>query len=183
MEMKTDLSKFNNSWYNPGRNSLVRFLWMITSACWVNSWWPFSGCKKFCLRCFGAKIGKGVVIKPYVNIKYPWRLSVGDNCWIGECVWIDNLADVNVGNNVCISQGAFLLTGNHDYKKETFDLIVAEIKLEEGCWIGAKAVVCPGAKVNSHAVLSVGSIATGELEAYGIYKGNPAVKIKERVIS
>src|ERR1700741_4509567 len=100
--MKTDLSTFNNSSYKPGRNALVRFLWMMTSAMWVNSAWPFSGCKKFCLRLFGAKIGEEVVIKPHVNVKYPWRLAIGNNVWIGEYVWIDNLADVVIEDHVCV---------------------------------------------------------------------------------
>ncbi|MBC7864315.1 MAG: colanic acid biosynthesis acetyltransferase WcaF [Bacteroidia bacterium] len=178
--MKTDLSKFNNSWYKPGRNSFVRFLWIVTSACWVNSWWPFSGCKKFCLRLFGAKIGKGVVIKPHVNIKYPWRLKIGDHVWIGEYVWIDNLGDVEIESNVCISQGALLLCGNHNYKKETFDLIVGNIHLKEGCWIGAKSIVGPGVTVGSNSVLTVASVATSALEPFKIYRGNPAIAIKDK---
>ena len=143
---------------------------------------PFSSIKVFLLRTFGAKIGKNVVVKPNVNIKYPWNLTVGDNSWIGEKVWIDNLGKVTIGKNVCLSQGAFLLCGNHDYKKETFDLMVKEIILEDGVWIGAKAVVCPGVTCKSHSVLAVGSIATSDLESYSIYQGNPAVKIKVRVI-
>jgi putative colanic acid biosynthesis acetyltransferase WcaF len=147
---------------------------------WVNSAWPFSGCKKFCLRLFGAKIGKGVVIKPHVHIKYPWRLKIGNDVWIGEYVWIDNLADVRIEDHVCVSQGALLLCGNHDYKKSTFDLITGDIELRQGCWIGAKSVVCPDVVVGSHAVLTVGSVASSSLDENGIYRGNPAVKIRER---
>ena len=124
------------------------------------------------------QIGKGVVIKPSVNIKYPWKLIVGDHVWIGENVWIDNLAEVFISDNVCISQGAMLLTGNHNYKLSTFDLIIGTITLEDGVWIGAKSVVCPGVKCASHSVLTVGSIATKNLEPYIIYQGNPAIKIK-----
>jgi putative colanic acid biosynthesis acetyltransferase WcaF len=131
---------------------------------------------------FGAKIGTGVVIKPGVNIKYPWFLEMGDHCWIGEEVWIDNLALVSIGNNVCLSQGAYLLTGSHDYKKRSFDLITKPIVLEDGVWIGAKATVCPGITCHAHSVLAVGSIATSDLEPYSIYQGNPAIKKRERVI-
>jgi putative colanic acid biosynthesis acetyltransferase WcaF len=131
---------------------------------------------------FGAKIGTGVVIKPGVNIKYPWFLEMGDHCWIGEEVWIDNLALVSIGNNVCLSQGAYLLTGSHDYKKRSFDLITKPIILEDGVWIGAKATVCLGITCHAHSVLAVGSIATSDLEPYSIYQGNPAIKKRERVI-
>ncbi len=122
------------------------------------------------------------MIKPNVKIKYPWNLVIHDYVWIGENVWIDNLAKVTIGGNVCISQGAMLLTGNHDFTKTTFDLIVKPIEIEDGVWIGAKSIVCPGVKCFSHAVLSVNSVATKNLDSNSIYKGNPAVKIKERII-
>ena len=129
---------------------------------------------------FRASIGSGVVIKPRVTIKYPWKLVVGDHSWIGEQVWIDNLDQVTIGANVCISQGALLLCGNHDYKKPTFDLITGPIVLENGVWIGAKASLAPGVTCGSHSVLSMGSVASKDLEAWTVYQGNPAVAVRER---
>lgn len=180
---KVNLFTYNNNWYKPGKGAVVRLLWYVVNAVLFNSYcFPVNGIKVIVLRLFGAKVGRGCVIKPKVNIKYPWKLSIGDYCWIGEKVWIDNLAEVKLGANTCLSQGAMLLCGNHNYKKPTFDLIVAPIVVEEGAWIGAKAVVCPGVTVKSHAVLSVLSVATKDLEAYFIYQGNPAEKIKRRQI-
>jgi putative colanic acid biosynthesis acetyltransferase WcaF len=180
--LRTDLSKFNNSWYDPGGNALKRLLWYFVNVVFFNSSFPFTTVKIFFLKLFGSKLGKGIVIKPYVKIKYPWRLEIGDNVWIGENSWIDNLADVKIGNNSCLSQGAFLLCGNHNYKKEGFDLIIGKIVLDEGVWIGAKSTVCPGIKCYSHSVLAAGSVATTDLEAYSVYQGNPAKKIRERII-
>ncbi len=162
----------------------------LKQVCWYcvnilffkNSFIISSRLKVFLLKWFGAVVGKGVVIKPSVNIKFPWKLTIGNHSWIGEQVWIDNLTEVVIGDHVCISQGAFLLTGNHNYKKTSFDLILAPITIEEGVWIGAKAIVCPGVVCASHSILSVASVAAANLEPYGIYKGNPAVKINERVI-
>lgn len=179
--MKSDLSKFNNTWYNPG-SSLKRLLWYFTNLIFIkNALNPSSSLKIVILSLFGAKIGRGVIIKPNVNIKFPWKLTIGDNCWIGESVWIDNLAQVTLENNVCISQGALLQCGNHNYKKTSFDLMVAPITLEEGSWVGAKCNVAPGVTLGSHAILSFGSTATKNLEPYTIYAGNPAVEIKKRV--
>ncbi len=174
---------FNNSWYSPGASKLKIILWLFFNAVFLRN--PISlssSWKKICLRLFGAKIGKGVLIKPGVNIKYPWLLQIGDHSWIGENVWIDNLASVSIGNHVCISQGAMLLTGNHNYKKSTFDLMTGNIKLEDGVWIGAKSIVCPGVHCHSHSILAVNSVATTDLESYSIYQGNPANKIRERKI-
>ena len=180
---KTDLSAFNNSSFNPGASFFKRGLWFCFNNAFFFSRFPFNGIKIFLLKSFGAKIGKNVIVKPGVNIKAPWLLSVGDYVWLGENVWIDNLVKVSIGSHCCISQGALLLTGNHNYKISTFDLVTGEIKLEDGAWIGAKAVVCPGVICRSHSLLTVASVATSNLEAYGIYQGNPAVKVRERKIS
>ncbi|QDO93704.1 colanic acid biosynthesis acetyltransferase WcaF [Formosa sediminum] len=180
--MKTDLSTYNNAWYQPG-GKLKRLCWyFINVLFFINPLNPSSGLKVSLLRFFGAKIGSGVVIKPGVNIKYPWLLIVGDYTWIGENVWIDNLAQVTIGNHVCISQEAMLLCGNHNYKKTTFDLMLGEIILEEGAWVGAKSVVCPDVKIESHAILTVNSVATNTLKANYIYQGNPAKEIRKREI-
>lgn len=181
-QLKTDLSSFDNSWYNPGGGLLKNTAWYFVSSCFFKSAFPFYGFKRFLLRLFGASIGKDVVIKPHVTIKYPWKLVVGDHVWIGEQVWIDNLAKVTLKNNSCVSQGALLLCGNHNYKRTTFDLIIGEITLEEGAWAGAKTVVCPGVRLGSHSLLTVGSVATHSLEEFWIYQGNPAQKLKRREI-
>lgn len=177
-----DLSQFNNSWYRPGSKVKI-LIWYFCNLFLLKSSIPYpSKLKRGVLRIFGANIAEGVVIKPRVSIKYPWNLKVGKNVWIGEGVWIDNLDEVIIGDNSCLSQGAMLLTGNHDYKSVKFDLILAPIILERGVWIGAKAVVCQGVVCKSHAILTVGSIANKDLDSYMIYKGNPAVIIRKREI-
>ena len=132
---------------------------------------------------FGCSLGKGVVIKPNVNIKYPWKLSLGNYVWIGERVWIDNLDNVMIGNHVCISQGAMLICGSHNYKQKSFDLITKEITLNDGVWIGAKSIILPGVVAESHAILSAGSVISKNLESFTVYKGNPAEKFGSRTIS
>ena len=179
---KTALNTFDNSWYNPG-SPLKRILWYFTNILFFqNPFFLFIGVKVFLLRVFGAEIGKGVVIKPNVNIKYPWFLIIGDYVWIGEAVWIDNLDIVEIGSHSCISQGALILSGNHHYKKSSFDLALKPIIIEDGVWIGAKAMVTQGVRCGSHSILAVGSIASNNLEAYKMYRGNPAIAIKDRRI-
>ena len=141
-----------------------------------------SSLKVWLLRLFGAKMGKGVVIKPSVNIKFPWKLRVGHHSWIGEGVWIDNLSEVIIGSNVTLSQGCLLLTGSHDHRKETFDFVTFPIILEDGAWICARATVLGGTNCRSHSILTANSVSDKDLEPYTIYKGNPAVAIKTRVI-
>ena len=182
----TRLDFFNNSSFRNSEDSkswLKRTRWYITNAVFFNSplLLPY-GLKRAILRWHGAKVGKGVVIKPHVNIKYPWLLEIGDYSWIGENVWIDNLAVVKIGSHCCLSQGAMLLCGNHDYATTKFDLMVGKITVENGSWIGARSTVTAGVTCHSHSVLSVGSVTSSDLETYTIYRGNPAEKVKERII-
>ncbi|HVV54360.1 MAG TPA: WcaF family extracellular polysaccharide biosynthesis acetyltransferase [Mucilaginibacter sp.] len=181
---QTDLSAYNNHPYHPGGNALKRLLWYYTNLLFFKSGlFPVYGLKVFLLRAFGAKVGKKVAIKPGVNIKYPWNLSIGDHVWIGENVWIDSLVMIQIGSNVCISQGAVLLTGSHNYKIRTFDLKTGSITFEDGVWIGAGSIVNQGVTAYSHAVLTSGSVATKNLEAYSVYQGNPAVRIRTRIVN
>ncbi len=182
-QRKTNLKEFNNDWYSYGASPVKLALWHIFSWLFFLNHVSFSSALKVSLlRMFGARIGKGVVIKQGVRIKYPWLLEVGNYVWIGECCWIENHAKVIIGNNVCLSQGAMLLCGNHNYKKQTFDLMIGEIHLKDGVWIGARALVCPGITCESHSVLSVCSVASSNLEAFTVYRGNPAIKVQDRII-
>jgi putative colanic acid biosynthesis acetyltransferase WcaF len=179
---KTELKEFDNTSYQPG-SMAKRSLWYVANVLFFNTSVPFpNSLKRMLLRIFGAKIGMGVILKPKINIKYPWMLSVGNHSWIGEGVWIDNLGNVEIGANCCLSQGVMLLCGNHNFSVSGFDLTVKEITLEEGVWLGAKSTVTQGVTCYSHSVLTVGSVASKDLEAYSINRGNPAEKIKSRVI-
>jgi len=180
VQLKKD---FDTKGFYPGASFIKQLLWYFTSALFFRSGLiPVSSILVLILRLFGARIGKDVRVKPYIHIKFPWKLTLGDHSWLAEC-YIENLTDVYIGRNCCVSQGAMLLTGNHNYKSEGFDLITAPIVLEDGAWVGAKATVCSGVTCKTHSVLSVASVATQDLEAYGIYQGNPAVKVRDRIIT
>ena len=176
-----DLSLFRNSWYSPGQSRLIAALWFFVGLPLLRlQLQPLSSLRSILLRLFGARIGGGVVIKPGIRVKYPWHLSIAANSWIGEDVWIDNLTSVTIGANVCVSQGAYLCTGNHDWSDPAFGLEVKPIKIEDGSWIGARALICPGVHVGRCAVAAAGSVVTRNIPAFEIHAGNPAGFIKSR---
>jgi len=179
-----DLSRYTTGKFDRGASRLKESLWLLTSlllfqACPIS----LSAIKNCVLRLFGARVGKGVVIKPRVRITFPWKLAIGNDVWLGEECWLLNLDQIVIGNNVCISQRAFLCTGSHNYKSSTFDLIVKPIAVHDGVWLGAGCWVGPGVQVGNHAILTAGSVASDDLEPLGIYRGNPAVFVRTRVIS
>jgi len=178
-----DLSKYDNSWYNPGRGFAWRTVWFATNA-WLlqTNLHPSSRLRVLLLRSFGAKVGHGAVMKPGINVKYPWNLSIGDCTWIGKQAWLDSLARIEVGSHVCISQGAYLCTGNHDWSDPAFGLMVKPIVIEDGAWVGARAVVLPGVTVASHSVVASGAVLTQDTEPYTIYSGNPEAAVRRRTV-
>jgi putative colanic acid biosynthesis acetyltransferase WcaF len=179
-----DLSRFANTGFDRGASRFKEVLWLLVSLILFRLCpFSFSALKCTLLRMFGAKVGRNVTIKPQVKITFPWKLTVGDHVWLGEQCWLLNLDRIVIGSHVCISQRVFLCTGSHDYKRATFDLITRPITVQDGAWIGAGGWVGPGVTVGTHAMLTAGSVTSKNLEANGIYQGNPAVRIKERIIT
>lgn len=178
---RMDLSRFDNRSFERGAGPAKEALWLLVSFVLFRLCpFSFSALKCAVLRAFGARVGRSVTLKPQVKITFPWKLAIGDFVWLGEECWLLNLERIVIGNNVCISQRAFLCTGNHNYKSPRFDLIVQPITVEDGAWLSAGCWVGPGVTVGSHAVLTAGSVTTKRLEPWGIYRGNPAVFVKQR---
>jgi putative colanic acid biosynthesis acetyltransferase WcaF len=174
------LDQFDNRSFDRGRSRFVQFLWLLVGDPVIRSGIPGSRLRVTILRIFGACIGSGVVIKPHVQVKFPWRLTIGANSWIGEGVWIDNLVDVKIGSNACISQGAYLCTGGHDSSAPTFDLVTGPIEIGDEAWICAKASVGPGVHVGQGAILAFGATTTSDLKDWTSYGSNGPRSIRAR---
>lgn len=168
--------------FDRGRPRWVEAIWILTQMLLGPSVVP-AVVRVLALRSFGARVGRGVTVKPGVKVKFPWRLEVGNHCWIGERAWLDNLAEIRIGDHCCVSQGAYLCTGSHDWSRPSFDLIVAPIILEEGTWIAACAVVGPGVTAGRGSVLALGSVATRDLLPWQVHQGVPASPVKRRCMA
>jgi putative colanic acid biosynthesis acetyltransferase WcaF len=154
-----DLAKFERPTIPGNRNLCWRVAWYMTNALLFQSailaLLP-SSAKAWLLRAFGAQVGVGLVCKPRVTIKYPWFLEIGSHVWLGEGVWIDNHCEVRIGSNVCISQGAYVFTGNHDWNDPRFRFFCKPIEIGDSVWITAFQRVGPGTKIPESHVLTGG---------------------------
>ena len=168
--------------YAKSRPMLQWFFWVVFGDLLISSWLPGSSWRRIVLRIFGATIGQGVLIKPNTKIKFPWHLGIGDNSWIGERVWIDNLVRVEIGSNVCISQGVYLCTGNHNFKIASFPYCLGNIDIEDEVWICAMVSIAPSVRIGRGSVIEFGSVVYDSIPSGIIAKGNPAIPFKRRVI-
>jgi len=164
-----------------GRSKLVEALWYLVKCTLFLTPLPYpSSWKRAALRLFGAQVGRGVVIKPRVNIHFPWKLSVGDFAWLGEELFILNFEPVTIGAHCCLSQRVFLCGGNHDYRLPDFPYRNRPIIVQDGAWVGAQSFVAPGVTLGSEAVIAAGSVVTHDQPARMFCAGNPCVAVKNR---
>jgi putative colanic acid biosynthesis acetyltransferase WcaF len=188
MKLKTEYtSRVNLKLFDPklglnrGSSKLKEIAWYLIKISFFLAAFPFpSSFKIYLLKLFGAKIGTGVIIKPRVNIHFPWKLEVGNDVWIGEEALILNFEKVVIGNNVCISQRSFLCGGNHDYRIPSMPYRNKPIILKDGCWIGACSFIGPGVTIGVDTVVIVGSVVTSDLESNIVCRKNPPEFSKTR---
>ena len=175
MKQRLDRYRKPPGWH-PGSPMLQQVLWFCFGAPLLSArWLPGSDWRVLLLRSFGACIGPRCRIKPGLRVKFPWRLVVGEACWLAEDAWLDNLAPITLGDRVCISQGAYLCTGNHDFRSPGFELRLGPITIGSDAWIAAKAVLAPSTDVGTGAVVALGAVVSGKVDSGSIVRGNPAV--------
>ena len=139
------------------------------------------GWRRFLLRLFGAKIGKGVIIRPTAKIQFPWKISIGDYSWIGDEVVLYSLGDIVIGNNVVISQKSYLCTGSHNYKSKNFDIYSKKIIIEDKVWIATDVFIAPGITIREFSIIGARSSVFNDIPSGYICYGNPAKIIKKRI--
>jgi putative colanic acid biosynthesis acetyltransferase WcaF len=178
-----DLSRPNNAELVRGAPVWLEALWFFLGLPLLRSHLITSSAfRRLLLRLFGAKVGKGVYIKPGLRVKFPWYLEIGDHSWLGEDLWIDNLAEVKIEAHCCLSQGVYLCTGNHDWSSVNMRLVRRPITCRRGAWIGAKAMLAPGVVVGAGAIVTMGSVVTKNVPEMEIHAGNPAQFVRSRQV-
>ncbi|TCL07337.1 putative colanic acid biosynthesis acetyltransferase [Sodalis ligni] len=164
-----------------GRNALcVQLWWFIETAFFACSPQFMYKWRCWLLRLFGAKIGRNVIIRPTVRITYPWKLTIGDNSWIGDNVVLYTLGEIHIGNNTVISQRSYLCTGSHEYEKPTFDIFYKPIVIGNSCWLATDVFVGPGVTIDDEAIVGARSSVFKSIKSKMVCRGNPAMPVRER---
>jgi putative colanic acid biosynthesis acetyltransferase WcaF len=163
------------------QSRMKRLLWNL---CWMllyrTSPRPMHAWRTMLLRMFGAQMGSNCRFYPSAKIWAPWNLQCADLVAVADAAEIYNPAPMQFGSHAIVSQGAFLCGATHDFDDPGFPLLSYTSSFGAYSWICARAVVMPGVNIGEGAVLGLASVATRDLEAWGVYAGMPATKVKER---
>ena len=165
-----------------GRNALIVQIWWIVQATLFRcSPQIMYGFRRFLLRLFGAKIGKKVIIRPTVKITYPWKVSIGDYSWIGDEVVLYSLGEIEIKDNVVISQKSYICTGSHDYTNSDFPIFAKKITIKKQCWLATDVFVAPGITIEENTVVGSRSSVYNNLPPNKVCLGNPAKIVRDRI--
>lgn len=164
-----------------GRSKIVVQLWWILQSS-LFAWSPqiLYGWRVFLLRLFGASIGKNVKIRPTVKVTYPWKISIGDNSWIGDNCVLYSLGRIDIGKNVAVAHQVYFCTGFHDIHKITFDIMQKPIIIEDECWITNDVFIGPNVRIGRGCVVGARSSVFCDLPSGMVCYGSPAKAIKQR---
>lgn len=177
-----DLSTFRNPEGFRGRPAWFVQLWWLTQSLLFHTSPQFMfGWRRYLLRLFGASIGRGVLIRPSARVTYPWKLSIGEYAWIGDHVDLYTLGPISIGENSVVSQGCYLCTGTHDYKRSDFAIHASAIVIGAQTWLAAQVFVGPGVTIGKGAVVGARSLVLDDIPEDMLVAGHPAVVIRSRL--
>jgi putative colanic acid biosynthesis acetyltransferase WcaF len=176
-----DLSAFRLPPNFRGRGALTVQLWWFVQSTLVHlspqvmySW------RRWVLRLFGARVGKGVRLRSSVTITYPWKVSIGESSWIGDEVVLYSLGEIDVGKNVVISQRSYICAATHDYSSYAFDIAEKKITIRDEAWLATDVFVAPGVTIGFGVVVGARSSVFNDLTEGMVYTGTPAIARRTR---
>lgn len=179
--MKVNLSQYSQPDYSRGRSKAVVMLWwLVQGSLFKFSLHNMYGFRRRLLRIFGARIGPGVKIRASAHFTYPWKVSIGENSWVGDRAQLYSLDEIVIESNSVVSQDAYLCTGTHDIEDPGFSLITSPITVKEGAWVAAGVFVYPGVTIHRNAVAAARSTVLKSIPPNEVHAGMPAKFVKER---
>jgi putative colanic acid biosynthesis acetyltransferase WcaF len=161
--------------YDKGRGFVAQALWVAVSTLIFTQVWCPNRLRCALLRWFGADVGHGVLIRHRVRIQWPWKLSIGNNSWVGTDAELYNIDNIIIGSDVCISQHVYVCTGSHDRRSPTFEFDNGPIVLEDGVWLCARSTVLRGVTIGANSVVGATSIVTSDVPPNSIVRPPPAI--------
>lgn len=131
--------------------------------------------------------GRGVFYDTKIYIKFPWMVEIGDNVSLNRGIefYPSYMTGhgISIGNDVRIGPGTRLLAAGHDVTEPSFQETGGSIRIGNGCWIGAAALILAGVELGDGCVVAAGSVVTHAVPANAVVAGVPARVIRYRTPS
>ncbi len=164
-----------------GRSAIiVQLWWLVQSTLFACSPQFMFGWRRWLLKLFGAKVGKGVLLRPSVKVTYPWKVTLGDFVWLGDDVVLYSLGEIEIGANAVVSQRSYLCAASHDYTQPDFPIYAKKVCIGAQAWLATDVFVAPGVTVGEGAVVGARSSVFHDLPPMMVCVGCPAKAIKPR---
>ncbi|WP_368508515.1 WcaF family extracellular polysaccharide biosynthesis acetyltransferase [Bradyrhizobium lupini] len=165
-----------------GRSGLTVLLWQtVQQTLFAWSPQPAYGWRRMLLRLFGAKVGKGVLIRPTVRVTYPWKVRLGDHCWIGDNAELYSLGPITIGQHAVVSQRSYVCAASHDYNDISFPLVAKAVAIDREAWVAADCFIAPGVTIGAGAIVGARSTVLKDVLPSAIMAGSPLKKIGDRL--
>ena len=178
---QVNLSEFDKSGLERGRSRGVEIAWWLARVSIVQTRFPWPSIfRKAVLTLFGAKVGKNFYCRPELAVHFPWKLEIGDNVWLGERTVLHNIEHIYIGSNTALGHEVFITSGGHDVRSRLFSYKNQEVHVGDQVWIGSRATILAGVQIGQGTVVAAGSVVTKPTEAWSIYGGVPARKLRAR---
>lgn len=141
---------------------------------------PSHHLRRFMLRLYGAKIGKGSSIHMGCRFFSLKKIKIGEDTIVGEGAFIDGRDKVIIGNHVDIASEVMIYSSEHDIHSEDFHAILSEVIIDDYVFIGPRVIILPGVNIGRGAVIAAGAVVTKNVGEFSVVGGIPAKVIGER---
>lgn len=176
-----DLSTFALPEGFRGKGALtVQLWWGVQATLFRHSPQIFYGWRRFLLRAFGAKIGKGVLVRPTARITYPWKVTIGDWSQVGDGTELYSLGRIEIGAHTVVSQGCYICAAGHDPASNSFAIYQSRVVIEDEVWLASQCFVMPGVTVRKGTFCKVRTLVTSDTEEGTVYAGSPGRAVAKR---
>lgn len=110
------------------------------------------------------------------------EIAIGARTFINDFCYFENIAPVSIGDDVAIGMQTAIVTSTHELGvagRRSGNWGVQPVTIEDGCWIGARALILPGVTIGRGSVIAAGAVVTCDCEPDRLYGGVPAQIVRD----
>ena len=138
------------------------------------------------LRSCGLHIGADTTVAGPITVtggrRASAKLSIGRRCFINVGCVFDASEPIEIGDEVALGQHVLMTTNSHAWEepeRRAGALQPQPIRVGNGAWIAARAVLLPGVTVGDGAIVTAGAVVTRSIPPHTMAGGVPARHIKD----